>query len=80
MKLGERISTWRQAQGWTQEKLAKRLKLKPASVAQWEIGDTEPTTGNAQRMAKLFGITMDDLFYGPVPHVENLRKPKRRAS
>lgn len=48
------IRTARKAKGWTQQDLAKRLKVSRGAVAQWEMDDgTRPDPANAVNLTKL---------------------------
>lgn len=61
-KLGERIRANRRRLGFTQGELASRLNVSFQSVSSWECGSTLPDIGNLCRLAKVFGITLDEFF------------------
>ena len=53
MELSERITLWRESRkGLTQAVLAKKIGISPSAVAQWELGQTTPTTDNLAKIAK----------------------------
>jgi transcriptional regulator with XRE-family HTH domain len=74
MELGERIVRWRERYALSQAALAERIGISPAAVAQWELGQTVPTTQNMQKITEALGISLHD-FWGRVP-----AKKKSRAS
>ena len=46
----------------TQMEVAKRLGVSDAAVCQWEKGDTMPTAGRLVQIARLYGVTVDELL------------------
>jgi transcriptional regulator with XRE-family HTH domain len=66
MELGKRIVRWRERHGLSQAALADRIGISPAAVAQWELGDTVPTTQNMKKLAEAFDISLHE-FWGPPP-------------
>lgn len=50
--------------GFTQAQAAERLGLKPSTLAGWEKDSTKLSYIEAHRLAKLYGITPDLLFFG----------------
>lgn len=50
--------------GYTQVQAAKVLGLKPTTLASWEKDSTKLSYVEAHRLAKLYGITPDLLFFG----------------
>jgi transcriptional regulator with XRE-family HTH domain len=65
MKLADRILQLRIERGWSQYELAIRLNgaCQP-TVSLWENGKNMPTLIMAVRMAKVFGIKLDELTKG----------------
>lgn len=59
--IGLNIRRLRQDNNMTQEELAKRLGMKKQTVSSWEASRTEPTLGQCATMAKIFGISIDNL-------------------
>lgn len=47
--------------GLTQSQVAKKLAVDRATMINWESGKTSPTLDNAQRMCRLYGISIADL-------------------
>ena len=54
-----RIRDLRTCAGMTQRELADKLGISGAAVAQWETGDKRPTVGNLERLADIFGVSVD---------------------
>ena len=64
-RLAARIVSLREKKGWSQRELAIRLNSpSPSVVGHWEIGRQMPSLVMAARMAKAFGITLDELLEG----------------
>lgn len=70
---GNRLRTWRETRGYTQEELADLLEVSTQQVYRWESGKNDPTGDYLARMAKLLGITTDfllGLVDDPTDHLE----------
>ncbi len=66
------IRALRQERGWTQLELANRLGVTPATVFNWERGKYEPKALQLRAMARVFGVSMDDIdFEGGGDREEN---------
>jgi putative transcriptional regulator len=57
-----RVKHWREAQGWSQGTLARRLGVSRQTVNAVETDKYDPSLPLALRMAKLFGVPVDSLF------------------
>lgn len=57
----QNIQHLRAATNMTQEELAEHIGVARQTVAKWESGDSVPDLVNAQALAELFGVTLDDL-------------------
>ncbi|MGH3772298.1 MAG: helix-turn-helix domain-containing protein [Pseudonocardiaceae bacterium] len=51
----------RKAAGFTQEKLAYRLRVDRSTIGRWESGETEPLPGLQPKLADLLGVTRERL-------------------
>ena len=60
--LGKRIMALRKAAGMTQEQVAERLGVSPQAVSKWESGAADPSTSNLLALAKLFGVSAEELL------------------
>lgn len=59
--LSENIRALRNKKGLTQKELADLIHVTPQAVSRWESGDVEPSVTTMQDMAKIFGVSMDEL-------------------
>lgn len=48
--------------GYTQTKIAEILGVTQGSVSQWEKGATHPRVGRAKILAKLYGVTLQEIY------------------
>ncbi len=55
------IRQLRDERGWTQLELAYRLRVTPVTIYNWERGRTEPRVSQFRQLARLFGVSMDDI-------------------
>ena len=52
----------REAQGWTQRELAKKLEVTQNYIPAMELGNRNPSADLRQRMMQLFKCDFEDLF------------------
>lgn len=57
----EILKKLRKANGWTQKQLADRLHIKQVSVSAWECGRTKPDFDLQQKLADIYGVSIDEL-------------------
>ena len=62
MHIGEVIKKHRKEKDMTQEEVAKRLGVTAPAVNKWEKGSTMPDIGLLSPLARLFGISVDELL------------------
>lgn len=60
--LGETIRARRTACKMTQEFVAEAVGVSRQAVSKWEAGASEPSTSNLLALAKLFGISAEELL------------------
>ncbi len=60
--LGESIKEYRVERKMTQEFLAEHLGVSRQAVSKWENGTADPSTSNLLALAKLFGISAEELL------------------
>ena len=60
--MGETISTLRKEKGMTQKELADMLNITDKAVSKWENGTSDPSTTNLMAIAKLFGVSTEELL------------------
>ena len=61
-RLGSWIAERRNEKVWTQEELADKLDVSQNTVSRWEKGEMMPSRANLQKIAKLFGVTVQEIF------------------
>ena len=62
--LGQNIQRLRRKQRISQGELAEQLGLSVQAVSKWETGKANPDLLLLPRLAKLLGVTIDELFSG----------------
>lgn len=60
--IGQKISSLRRERGWTQEELSEKLNVSPQAVSKWENDISYPDITLLPQLAKLFGVTTDELL------------------
>lgn len=60
--LGEAIKAHRVEKQMTQEFVAESLGVSRQAVSKWESGASDPSTSNLLALAKLFGISAEELL------------------
>lgn len=60
--ISERIKELRQARGWTQADLARRLGMTRNGVNSWEQGLSMPSPASLVDLAQLFSVSTDYLL------------------
>ena len=57
-----KIKILRKKKNMTQEQLAKEMEVRQSTVSDWETGKISPTAHKLQKLAKVLGCRIDDLF------------------
>ena len=80
MTIGKRIAHLRKEKGLTQEELAQHMGISPQAVSKWENDQTCPDISALPKLARLFGITVDELLEGreTLPAVRMLPPEERK--
>ena len=60
--LGETIKLYRTERKMTQEFVAESLGVSRQAVSKWESGVSDPSTSNLFALAKLFGVSVEELL------------------
>lgn len=60
--IGERIAYYRKLNAMTQEELASKLNISTQAVSKWEQKITSPDIMLLPEIAKIFNISIDELF------------------
>ena len=80
MTIGKRIALLRKEKGLTQEELAQHMGISPQAVSKWENDQTCPDISALPKLARLFGVTVDELLEGreALPAVRILPPEERK--
>ena len=80
MTIGKRIAFLRKEKGLTQEELAQHMGISPQAVSKWENDQTCPDISALPKLARLFGVTVDELLEGKeaLPAVRMLPPEQRK--
>lgn len=62
MTLGEKIRSSRKNRGLSQEQLAEKMAVSRSAIAKWETDKGLPDVGNLKVLARLLGVSVDQLL------------------
>ncbi len=62
MRLGNRLFHARKKCGLSQEAVAERLGVSRQTISKWETDETLPDIYQSKKMAKLYGMSLDELI------------------
>ena len=80
--IGAKIAELRREHNMKQDELAEQLGVTPQAVSKWENGASMPDISLLPKLAKIFGVSIDELFGGdtvPKPDVQMLPVEKRKS-
>lgn len=60
-----RVRSFRDEHGWSQQALAQRLGVSRQSIIAIEAGKSDPSLPLAFRIAELFGVPIEEIFVSP---------------
>lgn len=86
MTFGEKLQNLRKRTGMSQDALAEKLEVSRQAVSKWERDEAMPETEKVVRIAKLFGVSLDELLMDkndepePQPRFEPPRYQPRRPT
>ena len=60
--LKENMSMLRNINGYSQEEVAEKVGVSRQAYAKWEKGETVPDVERCQKLAELYGVTIDSLI------------------
>lgn len=63
VEIAERLAARRKLAGLSQEALAEKLGVSRQAVSKWERSESSPDTDNLIALAKLYGVSLDELLY-----------------
>lgn len=59
--LKDNIATLRNVNGYSQEEVAEKIGISRQAYAKWEKGESIPDVERCQKLAELYGVTIDSL-------------------
>ena len=62
MEFSEKLQKLRTQRNLTQEQLANQLFVSRTAISKWETGRGTPNLDSLQAIAKLFGVSLDELL------------------
>ena len=62
IQTADRLVALRRERGWSQEELAVRLGVSRQAVSKWERAEASPDTDNLIALARLYGVSLDQLL------------------
>jgi len=62
IEIANRLVQMRKQKGFSQEALAEQLGISRQAVSKWERAESSPDTSNLITLAKLYGISLDELL------------------
>ena len=80
MTIGRRIAQLRKEKGLTQDELSQMMEVSAQAVSKWENDQTCPDIASLPKLAKILGVTVDELLSGKEENVPVARvlKPEAR--
>ena len=60
--MGTKIKDYRKKRALTQSQLAKTLGVGQNTICQWEKGKRNPSIKMCKDLARIFGVSLDELF------------------
>ena len=70
VETAQRLADLRRGKGFSQEGLARKLGLSRQAVSKWERAESSPDTENLISLAKLYGVSLDELL-NPSDEIED---------
>ena len=64
IELANRLYELRKAHELSQDELAEKLGVSRQAVSKWERSEASPDTDNIISLAKIYGLSLDELIYG----------------
>jgi len=65
--IANRLYEYRKQNNLSQEELAQRIGVSRQAVSKWERAESAPDTDNLIELAKLYGVSLDDLLFTNEP-------------
>ena len=78
IELANRLVEFRKKFGYSQEELGNRLNVSRQSISNWESGEVTPSIDYLKELAKIYGVSLDDLVNCDKTVDEVLNKDKSK--
>lgn len=78
IEIANRLVELRKKSGLSQEELAEKLGLSRQAVSKWERAEASPDTDNLICLAKIYGVSLDDLLSTDQPVDDIVAEVKER--
>ena len=62
IEIANRLVQLRREQGLSQEEMASKLGVSRQAVSKWERAESSPDTDNLIALARLYGVSLDELL------------------
>ena len=72
MSLGKKIRELRKKSNFSQEEFAEKLGVARQTISKWENKQTTPDVIQAQKIARLFNISLDELVGNEIKPIEDV--------
>ena len=79
IEIANRLVKLRKQSGLSQEELADKLGISRQAVSKWERAEASPDTDNLICLAKLYGVSLDDLLNSD-ENIEDIARDKREQT
>lgn len=79
VETANRLQNLRKKNGYSQEELAEKIGISRQAVSKWERAEASPDTDNLILLARLYGVTLDELLNTesvPMPNGEGISLSK----
>ena len=80
MEVSAKIRELRAQHSWSQEHVAEKLGVSRQAVTKWETGAGMPDIENIAALARLYGVSTDEIILGFDPHGEGVEGENGRDS
>lgn len=75
-EIGKKIKILRKTRGLTQQQLAEKLKVKRATISNYEIGRRSPHIKELEDISEALGVNLEYFGYGGSPTVDLVARAK----
>lgn len=80
LETANRLYELRKKHNLSQEELAEKLGVSRQAVSKWERSEASPDTDNIIALAKIYGLTLDELIYGEKEEKKEEKKEETKEN